>query len=85
MTFHIGVDVGGTFTDCVAITDAGHICHAKSLSTKADLTDGILHGLNGLAGELHVSIEELLGEVQDWVDTQRHFLSSPIPEYANAA
>jgi len=64
MTFHIGVDVGGTFTDCVAITDAGHICHAKSLSTKADLTDGILHGLNGLAGELHVSIEELLGEAE---------------------
>jgi len=31
------------------------------------------------------SIAELLGQVEVWIDTQRYFLFTPIPEYATAA
>jgi N-methylhydantoinase A len=47
--FHIGVDIGGTFTDCVLVgegTDgAATYGAAKTLSTRADPAEGVLAGL----------------------------------------
>ena len=42
-----GVDVGGTFTDLVAV-EAGRIIVGKVLSTPADPSRGVLAGLAGL-------------------------------------
>jgi nicotinamidase-related amidase len=33
MNYIVGVDIGGTFTDCVAVDDAGSITIGKALST----------------------------------------------------
>ena len=43
----IAVDIGGTFTDLVAIDDQGQIYRSKSLTTPDDLARGIQHCLSG--------------------------------------
>ena len=43
MRYRIGVDIGGTFTDCVVITDAGSIYTFKELSTPEDQSIGLYH------------------------------------------
>ena len=40
MRYRIGVDIGGTFTDCVVITDGGSIYTFKELSTPEDQSIG---------------------------------------------
>jgi len=63
MASHIGVDVGGTFI-CVAVGDSGHVYHAKSFTTKTNVTAGILRGLADLSRAMHVSVRELLGAAE---------------------
>ncbi len=48
MGFRIGVDIGGTFTDAVAISDEGRIRTAKALTTPGRLYDGVLNAVRGL-------------------------------------
>lgn len=51
LAWHLGVDIGGTFTDCVAIGGDGQIHHAKTLSTHEGSSDeGVLAGVE-LLGE----------------------------------
>jgi N-methylhydantoinase A len=50
MGYVIGVDIGGTFTDCVALTPDGRLLHSKTLSTHAtDPGEGVLNGIGLLA------------------------------------
>jgi N-methylhydantoinase A len=58
--FTIGVDVGGTYTDVVAITEDGRTVFAKSPSTPADQSVGVMAGLDELAARLNLSREEML-------------------------
>jgi N-methylhydantoinase A len=48
MTIRIGIDIGGTFTDLVAITEDGHITTRKAASTPHDYGEGIIAGLQDL-------------------------------------
>ena len=65
MTYVIGVDIGGTFTDCVAIDDSGGVLHAKVLSTHATTpVDGVMNGLSRLAEEAGTSSADLLAETE---------------------
>jgi N-methylhydantoinase A len=57
----IGIDVGGTFTDLVAIDEAGRTVFAKSPSTPADQSVGVLAGLEELAGRLGLPLRHMLG------------------------
>ncbi|MGB6081218.1 MAG: hydantoinase/oxoprolinase family protein, partial [Xanthobacteraceae bacterium] len=50
--YTIGVDVGGTYTDLVAIDEHGHTTFAKSPSTPADQSIGVMAGLEELARRL---------------------------------
>ncbi|MBN8972217.1 MAG: hydantoinase/oxoprolinase family protein [Rhizobiales bacterium] len=50
--YTIGVDVGGTYTDLVAIDERGHTTFAKSPSTPADQSIGVMAGLEELARRL---------------------------------
>ena len=47
--YRIGIDVGGTFTDLVAIDCHGRITTAKSASTPRDQSIGVFDGLEQLA------------------------------------
>jgi N-methylhydantoinase A len=60
MTFRIGVDVGGTYTDLVATDESGRTVFAKSPSTPADQSLGVMTGLEELARRLNVTRAEML-------------------------
>jgi N-methylhydantoinase A len=58
--FRIGIDVGGTFTDLVAVDDAGRASLAKTPSTPEDPSEGVLQGLELLAESLGLERAALL-------------------------
>ena len=58
--FTIGVDVGGTYTDLVATDATGQTVFAKSPSTPADQSIGVMAGLEELARRLNVTRAAML-------------------------
>jgi len=61
MTYVIGIDVGGTFTDIVVATADGTTIIAKAPTTPSDQCSGVLHGLARAAERLSMSPSDLLG------------------------
>jgi N-methylhydantoinase A len=61
MSFTIGIDVGGTFTDIVVATSDGQTIIAKTATTPADQSDGVLDGIALAAGSLGLTAQALLG------------------------
>jgi N-methylhydantoinase A len=60
MAYIIGIDTGGTFTDCVVMAADGRIVTAKASSTPDDFSEGVMESLR-LAGErLGLGTEALL-------------------------
>src|ERR1700689_4441054 len=62
MSFTIGIDVGGTFTDIVVAGSDGRTIIAKATTTPADQSDGVLAGIALAALQLGVTPATLLGE-----------------------
>jgi N-methylhydantoinase A len=62
--YRIGIDVGGTFTDLVAIDETGAATLAKVPSTPDDPSLGVLDGLAALAAKLGRDLAALLGETE---------------------
>jgi N-methylhydantoinase A len=60
MNFAIGIDVGGTYTDLVAIDERGATVFAKSPSTPADQSVGVMAGLDELARRLNLTRAQML-------------------------
>jgi N-methylhydantoinase A len=55
-SWHVGIDIGGTFTDVVAVdADSGAVHHLKVPSSRSDPASGMLSGLQVLAEEAGVS------------------------------
>ena len=61
MKFVIGVDTGGTFTDCVAIGEDGSVAWDKAHTTPQDHTVGILNAIENTSARLGLSRSDLLG------------------------
>ena len=62
--YRIAVDVGGTFTDVVAVDDTGQVTYAKATSTPADQSVGVMDGLCRLAELLDLEVGTLLGQTE---------------------
>lgn len=60
-TYTVAVDSGGTFSDCVALSDAGVVTRAKAPSTPPDFERGVLDAVTEVARRLDLSLAELLG------------------------
>src|SRR6476619_4385341 len=60
--YTIGVDVGGTYTDLVATDESGRTVFAKSPSTPADQSLGVMAGLDELAKRLGVTRADMLAK-----------------------
>src|SRR5690606_36760965 len=58
--YYIGVDIGGTFTDCVLVDQNGKYRTAKALSTKDDPVSGVMTGLGRLAEAEGLDLATLL-------------------------
>jgi N-methylhydantoinase A len=56
----IAIDVGGTFTDVVAVDEVGEVTFVKAASTPANQALGVIDGLERLADALGTSLEVLL-------------------------
>src|SRR6187200_2269244 len=62
--YRIGIDVGGTFTDLVAVDERGHVTLAKAASTPQDQSLGVMEGLELLAQALGCDRATLLRETE---------------------
>jgi len=63
MAYHLGVDVGGTFTDLLLIKDSDGSTHtAKVPSTPEDSSVGVLNGIDRICSESGVDPSQI-----DWV------------------
>ena len=49
MNYVVGVDIGGTFTDCVVVDEAGQITIGKALSSPDDFSHGALNSVTNAA------------------------------------
>jgi N-methylhydantoinase A len=67
--FHVGVDIGGTFTDVVVFTDAGSQHRAKGLTTHGEYGRGIVDVLEAVATrEMGISLSDMLGRTRSFVN-----------------
>src|SRR2546427_4341536 len=61
----VGVDIGGTFTDCVALDRSGRITATKSPSTPGNFAEGMLAAMRMAAERLGLSLEKLCSEIAE--------------------
>jgi N-methylhydantoinase A len=60
MAYVVGVDIGGTFTDCVALDNEGTVTVGKALSTPDDFSRGALDAVRDAAKNLALRSENEL-------------------------
>src|SRR5215218_3516979 len=63
MSYRIGIDIGGTFTDFALLKGSEVVLH-KNLSTPEDRSVGVMTGLEKLAEIEGLSIADFLGECE---------------------
>lgn len=63
MTYRIGIDIGGTFTDFALLKGEEVILH-KNLSTPEDRSLGVMEGLEALADKEDLPLAEFLGQCE---------------------
>ena len=60
MSYRLGVDVGGTFTDVLLVDeDSGATWRAKTASTPADQSVGVLHGIGKVCEAAGIALAEV--------------------------
>lgn len=64
MTYDVGIDIGGTFTDLCAIAEDGTLITAKSPTTHYDLSVGLIRGLRELGKRAGLAQDSFLGQVE---------------------
>lgn len=60
MRYIVGIDVGGTFTDCSIIDEAGHIFIDKSFTTPTNPGLGMVNALQNVTSALGLSVNDVL-------------------------
>ena len=63
-TFYVGIDVGGTFTDCVLVDASGRSTVEKTFTTPRDPSEGVLNGLEKLSSKVGLPFRDFLRRVQ---------------------
>jgi N-methylhydantoinase A len=64
VSYRIGIDVGGTFTDCVLRRPDGALVLEKAPTTPEDQSKGVMEGIAQLATAEGVSVEKLLSDTR---------------------
>ena len=64
MTYKLGIDVGGTFTDFLLVDEKGNFNLFKTLSTPKDPSIGVTNGLEEISRSLDKSLNRFLGELE---------------------
>ncbi len=64
MGLTVGVDIGGTFTDTVVMSEAGEVSSYKTPTTPESLLDGLLANLADAAADRGLAPDRMLDEVE---------------------
>jgi N-methylhydantoinase A len=62
MGYYCGVDIGGTFTDCVIMDEAGTVTLAKASSTPPDFSAGFLAAVEEGAHRVGLQLDDFLSQ-----------------------
>src|SRR3982751_4562568 len=62
--YRVGVDVGGTFTDLICVTDGGDLVLDKTPTTLDDESRGVMTGLGQVADRFDISLNELCADLE---------------------
>ena len=76
MEYIVGVDIGGTGTDCVVMDKDGVLTVGKAFSTPPTFTEGVVNAVKIAAEKCGIGISSLLG------DTRLFFHSTTVAENA---
>ncbi len=63
MGYLVGIDIGGTFTDCAIVDGAGRLLTTKVPSTPQDFSQGMMDALRTGARELDLSLEDFCRDI----------------------
>ena len=64
MSYYCGVDIGGTFTDCVLVDESGTITLAKASSTPHDFSEGFLDAISEAARQRGLHPDEVFPQIE---------------------
>ena len=62
--YSIGVDIGGTFTDCVVREEESPLVLEKAFTTPGAIGEGVVQCLKNAAGRLGVCLSDLLKQTE---------------------
>lgn len=68
MTYKIGCDIGGTFTDVVVVEEDGKIWTDKADTTPGSLADGVENAIANVTDQMGVSPSDLLEETDRFIN-----------------
>ena len=64
-SYVVGVDIGGTFTDCVVADDAGNMSFGKASSTPNNFAEGVIDAVRDASNNLKLgSVKALLSKTR---------------------
>ncbi len=63
MRYNVGIDIGGTFTDIIAVSSEGKTIVHKTLSTPHDSSVGFINGIREVAEMADVSFEKFVASI----------------------
>src|SRR3954470_22095592 len=63
VSYLVGIDIGGTFTDCAIVDGAGKLLTTKVLSTPPDFARGMMDALGAGAEALGISLDRFCAEI----------------------
>jgi N-methylhydantoinase A len=63
MKYKVGIDIGGTFTDLIAIGDDGETLIHKTLSTPHDPSEGFINGIAEMAANAGYNANDFIGRI----------------------
>ena len=63
MSYLVGIDIGGTFTDCAIVDRGGRLLTTKVLSTPPDFAKGMLDALGAGAQALGVPMADFCRDI----------------------
>lgn len=63
MRYKVGIDIGGTFTDLIAVSETGDTTVHKTLSTPEDSSIGFINGLCEIAEMNNISTERFISSI----------------------
>jgi N-methylhydantoinase A len=64
MTYVVGIDVGGTFTDCVLIDEAGNVLFDKSFTVPGSPGHGMVNALENVTTGRGLPVNDVLGKAR---------------------